>query len=270
MRVYGVDFTSRPTRTKSITCAECTLEGQTLVFSGLVGFSAFNQFEEWLLHPGPWVAGMDFPFGQSRRFIENIGWPYSWQKYVRLVKAMTRSEFRQKLDDYRAPREPGDKEHRRSGDHTTGAISPQKLYGVPVGLMFYEGAQRLLASGVHIPGLIDGDPNRCVVEAYPGVLARKANKLGYKSDTKAKQSNAHAQVRKDIVRYIQSPQCLGVYGVNIVFDCPLEDDPTGDTLDAVLCALQAAWAFNNLSDIEQKLTADHRLEGWIADPVSFL
>jgi hypothetical protein len=49
-------------------------------------------------------------------------------------------------------------------DIAAGSVSPQKLYGVPVGLMFFEGAPR------PIPKLHYGDPKRIVVEAYPGVL----------------------------------------------------------------------------------------------------
>jgi hypothetical protein len=46
-----------------------------------------------------------------------------------------------------------------------GSISPQKLYGTPVALMFFEGAPRLLRSGVSIPHMHAGDPERMVVEA---------------------------------------------------------------------------------------------------------
>ena len=62
--------------------------------------------------------------------------------------------------------------NRRATDIAASSISPQKLYGVPVGLMFFEGAPRLMRLGVTIPGLQSGDPERIVVEAYPGVLAR--------------------------------------------------------------------------------------------------
>jgi hypothetical protein len=31
-----------------------------------------------LQRPGLWIADIDFPFGQARRFIETIGWPRSW------------------------------------------------------------------------------------------------------------------------------------------------------------------------------------------------
>jgi hypothetical protein len=55
------------------------------------------------------------------------------------------------LEVYRSHRPFGDKEHRRKTDIAASSISPQKLYGVPVGLMFFEGAPRLVKSGVTIP-----------------------------------------------------------------------------------------------------------------------
>lgn len=268
-RVFGVDFTSRPTSRKPITCAHCLLENQVLHCERVESFGTFEAFEGWLESPGPWVAGFDFPFGQSRRFIDNIGWPACWRDYVRFVSTLTRAEFRQALDDYRAPRPAGDKEHRRSMDSLTGAISPQKLYGVPVGLMFFEGAPRLLQSGVHLPGLVDGDAARIAVEAYPGVLARRVTRSGYKSDTLAKQTESQAQARQALVDWLGSDVCRRTYGVTVEFDRRLKDDPTGDSLDAVLCAVQASWARRNAGDIAARLTADHRLEGWIADPRAF-
>jgi hypothetical protein len=100
---------------------------------------------------GPWIAGIDFPFGQARRFIETIGWPCGWADYVRHAQSLTRSGFREALNAYRKTRRSGDKEHRRQTDIAAGSVSPQKLYGVPVGLMFFEGAPRLVASNVTIP-----------------------------------------------------------------------------------------------------------------------
>ncbi|MFK8032167.1 MAG: DUF429 domain-containing protein [Gammaproteobacteria bacterium] len=267
MKVYGIDFTSRPTNRKAITCAQCGLVGETLTFHNVSRFTSFDLFEAWLNTSGPWTAGLDFPFGQSQRFIRNIGWPESWAGYVALVNTLSREEFRKALDDYRAPRETGDKEHQRSGDKATGAISPQKLYGVPVGLMFFEGAKRLLASGVHVPGLVSGDQSRRVVEAYPGVLARRVTRNGYKTDARSKQTAAHAAARQKIVEYLTSDEIHNVYGVKVNFEQPLEDDPSGDLLDSVLCAVQAAWAWKQRDVIEQHLTVAHRVEGWIADPL---
>ena len=172
MKIYGIDFTSRPTRRKPLTCMECNLTGTTLHAGELHEWSSFDELEVMLKSPGPWIAGLDFPFGQSRKFIENIGWPKNWGGYIDYVRTLSREDFRTELDAYREQRPVGDKEHRRATDIAASSISPQKLYGVPVGLIFYEGAPRIRAANVTIPGLQVGDPNRVVVEAYPGVLAR--------------------------------------------------------------------------------------------------
>ena len=198
MNVYGIDFTSRPNRRKPITCLACVLEGDVLHAGELREWASFEDFEDALQQHGPWIAGIDFPFGQSREFIENIGWPETWQGYVDHVSSLTRDEFRAALDDYRAPRPTGDKEHRRATDIAAKSISPQKLYGTPVGLMFFEGAPRLRAATVTIPGLQDDDPNRIVVEAYPGVLARHfIGRRSYKQDTKKETDRrpTHCQTR---------------------------------------------------------------------------
>lgn len=269
MRIYGIDFTSRPTRRKPMTCAHCELHESQLTFKALHRFDTFAQFEASLVAPGSWVAGMDFPFGQSQRFIHNIGWPISWRDYVSHVAGMDRATFRETLDNYRTPRAAGDKEHRRSADAITGAISPQKLYGVPVGLMFFAGAKRLLASGVTVAGLHNGDPQRVVFEAYPGVLARRATPRGYKSDEPRKQTDAQREARTAIVDYVLGERLTEHYGLSIKLERPLDDDPTGDTLDALLCAVQAAWAWRRWPQLAGRLSDAQRVEGWIADPAVF-
>ena len=270
MRIYGIDFTSRPTPRKPITCMECTLADGHLRVGGLREWRRFEEFEAGLRRPGAWIAGMDFPFGQSRRFIDNIGWPDNWAGYVAHVATMQRSEFRAALDDYRRDRPAGDKEHRRACDIACGAISPQKLYGVPVGLMFYEGAPRLLDAGVTIPGVHPGDPQRVAVEAYPGVLARYLiGKRSYKQDTRAKQTTEQHRARGDILRRLDSDALRQRYGLTIDASpalLELADDPSGDRIDALLCCVQAAWAWMQRArgfGVPDTLDA---LEGWIADP----
>jgi hypothetical protein len=73
--VFGVDFTSAPSRAKPITCLEATLAKGVLRFQEIRDLVSLTEFEVALSAPGPWVMGIDFPFGQSRRFIENIRWP---------------------------------------------------------------------------------------------------------------------------------------------------------------------------------------------------
>ena len=225
MKIYGIDFTSKPTRRKPITCLECVLDGNVLRAGELIEWYRFEEFEAALRRSGSWIAGIDFPFGQSRTFIENIGWPDTWQGYVDHVKTLSRKDFRATLDNYRANRAPGDKEHRRAIDISAGSISPQKLYGTPVGLMFFEGAPRLREAGVTIPGLQAGDPDRIVVEAYPGVLARSIiGRRSYKQDTKKKQTEEQYKARKDLLREIIGGSVLQQYSVRVEAPMSLADD----------------------------------------------
>jgi len=194
----------------------CTLEGSVLHANSLEEWPNFAPFEEALKKAGPWIAGIDFPFGQSRTFIENIGWPDYWSGYVRHAGSLGRKGFRSALDAYRCRRPFGDKEHRRATDIAASSISPQKLYGVPVGLMFFEGAPRLVDSGVTIPLLQSGDPERIVFESYPGVLARQLNgRAAYKSDTAAKQTEEQYERRRSILHRILNGEISSSYGLRV-------------------------------------------------------
>ena len=283
MRVLGIDFTSTPTRRKPLVCVSATLDGETLRVGeadGVETFEALAGFEALLARPGPWIAGCDFPFGQARRFVENIGWPRDWAGYVDHAGTLSRPAFRAALDAYRAPRPAGDREHRRATDVAARSISPQKLYGVPVALMFHEGAPRLRAAGVTVPGLQTGDPRRVVVEAYPGVLARRLiGRRSYKNDTKAKQTREQRDARRDLLEALAGPALRGTHGIALAlpgaepaagrgapFGASLIEDPTADRLDALLCAVQAAWAWTRRSHAFGEPPDTDPLEGWIAEP----
>ncbi len=267
MRIYGIDFTSRPRRGKPITCLACDLEGDRLCAGTLCTWPGFAPFEAFLRQPGPWIAGIDFPFGQSRTFVTNIAWPTTWSGTVQKAESLGRAGFRGALDAYRQPRPFGDKEHRRATDRATGAISPQKLYRTPVGLMFFEGAPRLLKAGVTIPGVQPGDPERIVVEAYPGVLARQLiGRRSYKQDTRAQQTPERDQARRALLQAILDGAVQPAYGVRVQAPLSLADDPTGDALDALLCAIQAAWAWTRRAGGYGQPNSVDALEGWIADP----
>jgi hypothetical protein len=116
-----------------------------------------------------------------------------------------------------------------------------KLVNPPVALMFHEGAPRLLTSGAHVPALLEGDSKRVALEAYPGLLVRK--QLGiresYKSDTRSEQTPARAAARGRIVRALKAGRPLGI---KLKTRIDLVADGSGDTLDAAICAVQAAWA----------------------------
>jgi hypothetical protein len=267
VRIYGIDFTSRPRVGKPITCLGCELGGDWLRAERLFTWTEFGGFEAALRRRGPWLAGIDLPFGQARRFIEEIGWPLDWEGYVQTAAALGRDGFRAALDGYRAGQPPGQKEHRRTTDVAAGAISPQKLYGTPVGLMFFEGAPRLRAADVTIPGLREGDPQRIAVEVYPGLLARTLiGRTSYKQDTRSKQTAARAAARRELLKKVRGGALESLYGFSVEAPAELADDPGGDQLDALLCAIQAAWAWTRRGSGFGLPGQPDPLEGWIVDP----
>ncbi len=268
MRIIGVDFTSRPSRRKPITVQTAELTGGRLRPREASALTEFAAFEDLLCRPGPWVAALDFPFGQPRRFLENAGWPLTWTACTDYVAGLERQAFRDRLDAYRTGRAAGDKEHHRTVDRFAGGISPQKLYGVPVGLMYFEGAPRLLRSGVHLPAHgVAGDAGRVVVEGYPGILARGLiGRRSYKTDTAANRTVDQHAARRAILTALGGPAFEARYGFTVETSPDLADDPGADTLDALLCAVQAAWASTRHEEYGIPPAADP-LEGWISDPL---
>lgn len=242
MRVYGVDFTCAPRHAKPITVACGHLEKHTLVVERIERLESFGAFEDFLRRPGPWIGGFDFPFSLPRELVRDLGWPEEWKNLVAHCAAMTREELRQALDAYRSSRPAGRKYAHRATDLPAGSSSPMKLVNPPVALMFHEGARRLLAAGVHIPVLLKRDCSRVALEAYPGLLVRK--QLGirdsYKSDTRSEQTPARRAARGRIIKSLKAGKPLGI-GVQMK-EKALVEDGSGDTLDAVICAVQAAWA----------------------------
>jgi hypothetical protein len=243
LRIYGVDFTSAPRRAKAITVASGSLAKNILHLEEIERLESFAAFEAFLLRPGPWVGGFDFPFSLPRELVRDLAWPAKWPALVAHCAAMSRQELRAALDAYRATRPAGSKYPHRATDLPAGSSSPMKLVNPPVALMFHEGARRLLAAGVHIPCLADGDLRRVALEAYPGLLVRKQLGLraSYKSDTRAEHTAARRAIRRQIVDALCDGRPLGIT-LKVKHKAALIGDGSGDLLDAAICALQAAWA----------------------------
>jgi hypothetical protein len=211
------------------------LDGSRLAVDRVERLMDFSAFEALLARPGPWIGGFDFPFGMPAELVRDLDWPRSWRGLVAHCATLPRDELRRTFDAYRATRPAGRKYAHRKTDIPAGSSSPMKLVNPPVALMFHEGAPRLSASGAHVPGLAAGDRSRVALEAYPGLLARRITRASYKNDTRAKQTPARQAARKEIIDALD-------------FDAPralrreMLDDASGDKLDAVLCAIQAAQA----------------------------
>jgi hypothetical protein len=272
-RLLGVDFTSAPRRSKPITVARARLaeglvdrpaQAQVLQVDAVEALDTFAAFEALLAEPGPWLGGFDFPFGLPRTAVAELGWPPDWRSLTLACAAMPRPEFRACLDAHRQVRAVGDRYVHRAVDRPAGSHSPLKLVNPPVALMFLEGAPRLARAGVTVAGHVEGDAQRVAVEAYPGYLVRAITRHPYKSDTRAKQTVERHAARATILEAL----CRGDHplGIRVSGPQPLLDravaDASGDTLDAIVCAVQAGWAlqqprFGVPAGVDP-------LEGWIA------
>ena len=266
MRVLGVDFTSSPRPGKPITVTRATLDGDRLRVDGHDRLSDFAAFEAVLASPGPWLAGLDFPFSFARPFLERIGWPVEWPALARYLAAIGKAAYLNAHHDFRTSQPEGSKHLPRALDRLTGGAAPNNVVNPPVGRMLYEGVPRLLASGASVPGLHDGSSDRRVVEAYPAVAARHLIGTTAYKDGPLEDGERRRNLRRDLLAALAGPNRFGV-----MVDAPerLADDPAGDDIDALLCAVQAAWAVRaGLSEAGPVGRFDPA-EGWIADPNAF-
>jgi hypothetical protein len=271
MKIYGLDFTSAPRPRKPITVVEATWSGRRLTIRDeLIRLTSFAAFEHFLTRPGPWLAGFDFPFGQPRRLIRNLGWPERWADYVAKIGAMSPTEFEETLAAYRHSRPPGDKHHRRRTDLKANARSPMMLFGVPVGKMFFQGAPRLLQAGVSVLPCHPTGTNRIAVEIYPALAARRwVGARSYKHEAKKKQTAEREAARRDIIKALNSRKVETHYGFSLQMSQKMANaclaDPTGDTLDAMLAALQTGWAYRQRAQNYGLPPDCDPVEGWIID-----
>ncbi|MBA3480056.1 MAG: DUF429 domain-containing protein, partial [Lautropia sp.] len=218
------------------------------------------------------VAGCDFPFGLPRPFLLAQGWGVlgdpaapqpAWADITARVAALSRLELVARCRAWTAPRPVGAKFAHRRTDGPSGSSPSMKWVNPPVVLMLHAGAPRLLAAGVSLPGLCRGDPARVALEAYPGMLARQVTgRVSYKTDDPRKDDVGRRNAREAITAAIEA----GRMGISVAFASGLREpcvtDATADTLDAVLCAVQAAWGWRR-RDRNFGLPPDtDPLEGW--------
>lgn len=267
-RVIGVDFTSAPRPSKPITVARGSLRGTRVLLQRVDALPTLGAFETLLREPGPWLGVFDFPFGLPRELVETLAWPSEWRRLVQHYAGLTRPQIRATFAAFCAARPVGAKFAHRACDIPARSSPSMKWVNPPVAYMLHAGAPRLIAAGLHLPALHEGDRARVALEGYPGLLAREI--LGvrsYKSDARARQTPERLIARKDLVDALEQGRTR--LGLSLRLTHAQRDalaaDAAGDRLDAVLCLMQAAWAVQRPA-YGLPLGVDP-LEGWIVSAV---
>lgn len=264
--LVGCDFSSTPTVRKPIVLALGREARGRVVVDRIEKIATHEGFAKWLANPGDWVGGFDFPFGLPRELVEQLGWPLQWRECIAHYAQLSRAQIRETFAAFCDARPAGGKFAHRAFDKLAGSSPSMKWVNPPVAYMLHAALPPLIAAGVHMPGLHEGDPRRVALEAYPGLLARELiGKRSYKSDDKAKQTPERLIARKDLVTALEHGQTrlgLALKLSNAQRDA-LAHDASGDSLDAVLCMVQAAWALQQGPPRYGLPTRFDPLEGWI-------
>ncbi len=266
MQIVGCDFSSSPSKRKPIVVAFGLHQSGRVQLSKLEQIVSLDAFEEWLMRPQSWLGVFDLPFGLPRELVEHLQWPLTWPELIKHYTALSRDEIRATFAAFCNARPAGGKFAHRAADKPAGSSPSMKWVNPPVAFMLHAGVPLLLNAGVHLPGLHDGDKTRVALEGYPGLLAREVlGSRSYKSDDKAKQTPERLIARKDLITALELGQTrlkLRLKLTHAQRDL-LVGDAKGDSLDAVLCLMQAAWAQERGAPLYGLPPHTDPLEGWI-------
>ena len=273
--LLGCDFSSRPSRKKPIVLALGAAQQGRVKLSRLEKIDSLPAFSQWLNRSGDWLGAFDFPFGLPRELIQHLDWPLQWEACIQHYASLSREQIRNTFAAFCDARPAGLKFAHRAGDKPAGASPSMKWVNPPVAYMLHAGVPLLMQAGVHLPGLhggsaenldASGQPRRIALEGYPGLLAREVlGSRSYKSDDKARQTPPRLIARKDLVTALEHGQTrlqLRLKLTHAQHDAVI-DDASGDSLDAVLCLLQAAWASRQGAPRYGLPPEVDPLEGWI-------
>ena len=245
--LVGCDFSSSPSRRKPIVLALGRRDGARVQLLGLERIETLPALAQWLAQPQPWVGGFDLPFGLPRELVTTLGWPTDWRACMQHYRSLTREQIREAFAGFCDARPVGGKFAHRATDGPAGSSPSMKWVNPPVAFMLHAGVPLLRQAGVYLPGLMPTPahpPERVALEAYPGLLARAVlGRRSYKSDDKTRQTPDRLHARQALLAALEAGQFKGLrLQLAAALRALLESDARGDSLDAVLCMLQAAWA----------------------------
>ena len=268
LAVLGCDFSSSPSRRKPIVLAWGRCQGARVHLDRLQRCDSLTEWGQVMAQDGDWVGGFDLPFGLPRALVAQLNWPLDWRACMDHYASLDRAQIRASFKAFCDARPVGHKFAHRATDGPAGSSPSMKWVNPPVAFMLHAGVPWLIQAGVHFPCLHPGDPRRVALEAYPGYLARAV--LGgrsYKSDDRAKQTPERLIARKDLIHAMEMGQALDMRLVlSHAQRDALAEDASADSLDAVLCLMQAAWAAQRRAQGDPLCGLPAQLdplEGWI-------
>jgi len=268
--LLGCDFTSSPSSKKPIVLAWAELAAPALVqVKHIEALKGFDDFTRALQSRAHWLGGFDLPFGLPRELVTQLGWPLNYQQCMAHFCALSRQEMRACFKSFCDARPVGAKFAHRQTDRPADSSPSMKWVNPPVAYMMHAGVPLLIHAGVTLVGLLAQDPDRNALEAYPGLVAKEVlGRRSYKSDDKARQTPERLIARKDLIHALEMGQTS--WGLRLKLSHAqreaMIEDASGDTLDAVICAYQAAWGLtqqlqgHELFGLPPQMD---RLEGWI-------
>ena len=290
MIIYGVDFSSAPTKQKPIVIAECRFDScnnyglnqSSLLLRRFVCIYSLNDFEVFLSKSKFGVGGFDLPFSMPKELIEYFEWPNEWENFVRYFCGKSKSFLKDCFKSWCEKRDFGKKFAYRLTDLQAKSSPAMRWVNPPVAWMMHAGIHRLINAGLIFPAhdrnfktktehkLIKsmelkgiGYNKKLALEVYPALTARKVTNKSYKSDEKVKNNCARIGNRKDILKSLRYQKA----GLSLDLKISLHDqkkvveDFRGDYLDAVICAMQAADAI--MDPFFRFPKSNNYLEGWI-------
>ncbi len=264
--LLGCDFSSSPSRQKPIVLALGGCQKGRVQLSTIETVVSLDAFGNWLRQPQSWLGVFDLPFGLPRELVEHLQWPLRWPELIKHYAGLSRDDIRNTFAAFCNSRPVGGKFAHRAADKPAGSSPSMKWVNPPVAFMLHAGAPRLLDAGVHLPGLHQGDQTRVALEGYPGLLAREVlGSRSYKSDDKAKQTPERLIARKDLITALELGQTRLALRLKLTHAQRdlLVGDAKGDSLDAVLCLMQAAWAQERGAPLYGLPVDVDPIEGWI-------
>lgn len=267
LRILGIDVTSAPHKRKPLTGAWARLDGDLLMVDTIQTWTAWPELDRVATDETSTWIGFDAPFGLPVAFQDTMGWPREGGAVLARASALTRSELGEAYLAFR--RRWTDRLPLRITDDLARSASPLRWAYVPVGRMFHAASPTLSRNLDRVYPFFSRPPrNRgWMVEVYPKCAARVLTGSSYKSGRRDKTG-----IRRAMTEAIRRGALREAYGLDVATaDAVAEPavlDREGDVLDAVLAAVQTAWAYRNRAQLLSLRDDDSRIrrEGWICDP----